>query len=44
MLAPPEKRINIQQIRKKLPKMSYDEDFMQEMIQSMNHRERPTPL
>lgn len=24
--------------------MSYDEDFMQEMISSMKHRERPSPI
>ena len=43
MLAPADKRATIQQIRRKLPRMSHDEDYMQEMISSMNHRERPTP-
>lgn len=43
MLAPADKRATIQQIRKKLPRMSFDADYMQEMISSMNHRERPTP-
>ena len=44
MLAPPEKRANVQQLKKKIPSMSYDEDFMQEMISSMKHRERPSPI
>ena len=38
MLAPPEKRATIQQLKKKIPRMDYDEDFMQEMIGSMKHR------
>ena len=43
MLAPAEKRATIQQLKKKIPNMSYEEDFMQEMISSMKHRERHSP-
>ena len=43
MLAPADKRATIQQIKKKIPRMSYEEDHMQEMISSMNHRVTPSP-
>ena len=43
MVAPPEKRLTIQQVKKKLPKTDNSDYYMQELISSMKHREKQTP-
>lgn len=43
MLAPPDKRATIIEIKKKMPPVSNKDVYMQEMISSMKHREKQTP-
>ncbi len=43
MVAPPEKRATIIDIKKRLPNLSNKDNYMQEMISSMKHREKQTP-
>ncbi len=43
MIAPPEQRATIQTIKNNLPGVSDKDNYMQQMISSMKHREKPTP-